>query len=138
MEKWTEIWQDSRGMRWELEFEEVEEGEIVQLMCEGHPIKKSNRRYKCDMTVATHDDFPGVPPNYGFLHHVSVHPDYQGAGLGTRLVRYALEWLKSKGRKGCAGFLEQDEATMDARAKFFRRLGFIVPPSNTTIKKSFE
>lgn len=138
MEKWTERWQDSRGISWELEFEEVEEDGLLYLVCDGYPSKNGKRGVKrCDMQVSPRRVHRAIPADYGFIDCVEVDPRYQRAGLGTRLVAYAIEWIKSKGLKGCGGFLAQG-GNMDARVRFFKRLGFFVSPNTTIIKLQFE
>ncbi len=37
----------------------------------------------------------------GFLHHLAVHPDCRGKGLGRRLVEAALDRLKAEGIRKC-------------------------------------
>jgi ribosomal protein S18 acetylase RimI-like enzyme len=32
-----------------------------------------------------------------YLHHFGVLPDYRGKGLGTRLARASLDWIRKKG-----------------------------------------
>ena len=138
MEKWTKRWQDSRGISWELEFEEAEEDGLLNLICDGYPTKNGKRGVKgCSMDVSPRRNFRAIPADYGFIDGVDVHHCYRGAGLGTWLVAYAIEWLKSKGLKGCGGYLKQG-GDMGARVRFFKRLGFEVSPNTTIIKLPFE
>lgn len=139
MEKWTEIWQDSRGISWEMEFEEIEnEFGDLQLICGGYLINGGKRGVeRCTMEVSAYPVHSAIPTDYGFLDKVEVRPRYQGAGLGTRLVEYAIEWLKSKGLKGCGGYLDQG-GNMGARVRFFKRLRFVVSRNMSTIKLPFD
>ena len=141
MEKWTgtERRQDSRGISWELEFEEIEnEFGGLQLICDGYLINGGKRGVKrCAMEVSAYRVHSAIPMDYGFLDHIEVCFRYRGAGLGTLLVAYAIDWLKSKGLKGCGGYLKQG-GNMGARVRFFKRLGFEVSPNTTIIKLPFE
>ena len=55
------------------------------------------------------------------IHEIVVHPDYQGKGIGARLIETALEYGKSRGRR----ISELWVGVTNERAKrFYKRLGF--------------
>jgi GNAT superfamily N-acetyltransferase len=50
-----------------------------------------------------------------------VHADERGGGLGTRLVRWAIE---ESGRQGCSLVQLTSDATRTDARRFYERLGF--------------
>lgn len=50
------------------------------------------------------------------LGPISVHPDHQGQGIGSALMRAGLDGIKAKGAKGCVVLGEPE---------FYRRFGFV-------------
>lgn len=105
---------------------------------ESKKLPRRARRGRQDAGCGRQVVYTGEAPAHIGMNRRHEVVRHSAAELGTRLVEYAIEWLKSKGCKGCGGFLDRDYDNMDARARFFKRLGFVVPPSNTTIKKPFE
>ncbi|MCD6502721.1 MAG: N-acetyltransferase [Thermoplasmata archaeon] len=55
------------------------------------------------------------------VHEIVVHPDYQGLGIGRRLMEAALNYGKSRGRK--VSELWVGVENHNAR-RFYKRLGF--------------
>jgi ribosomal protein S18 acetylase RimI-like enzyme len=65
----------------------------------------------------------GYDGHRGWLYSVAVHPRLRRRGVGTSLVRHAIEQL---GRLGCVKVNLQVRATNSAVVAFYRSLGFSV------------
>lgn len=65
----------------------------------------------------------GYDGHRGWLYSVTVHPEYRGAGIGTRLVRHAEEALT---RLGCVKINLQILEANRAVTAFYRSLGYAV------------
>ena len=57
-----------------------------------------------------------------FIKDVIVHPDYQGRGVGQRLIEELLEFIRSNGVKGTSVYVEL--AAMPDKVPFYERFGF--------------
>lgn len=66
----------------------------------------------------------GGPPGWHGLGRVSVMPQRQGQGIGSRLVRQALEELRGSGAAGCVVL---GESAYYGRFGFETRPGFVLP-----------
>lgn len=58
----------------------------------------------------------------GYLQRLAVHPEHQGAGLGTALVLDALTWVR---RRGCRTVLVNTQEANERAFRLYRRLGFV-------------
>jgi ribosomal protein S18 acetylase RimI-like enzyme len=65
----------------------------------------------------------GYDGHRGWLYSVAVHPRLRRRGIGTSLVRHAIEQLR---RLGCVKVNLQVRATNSAVVAFYRSLGFSV------------
>ncbi|AHG63799.1 GNAT family N-acetyltransferase [Advenella mimigardefordensis] len=88
---------------------------------------------------------------YG-LGPVSVLPQWQGQGVGTRLIRSGLEQLQSMGARGCVvlgdpdfycrfGFKNSESLVYtDAPARYFQAMAFVgeVATGQVQFQKAFE
>ena len=57
----------------------------------------------------------------GYLHHLAVHPEHRGRGLGRRMVTVCLEQLAALGIPKCNAFLYADN---DPGERFWQAVGF--------------
>lgn len=64
----------------------------------------------------------GYDGHRGWLYYLAVHPDWQGAGLGRRLVDDALELLRAL---GCAKVNLQVRRSNLEAIGFYERVGFL-------------
>ena len=71
-------------------------------------------------------------PTEIYLSRIEVHPDHQGTGIGTRLVRALLDEARQKGQQ-----LALDVLTINSRARaLYQRLGMteVAAPGDSDIK----
>ncbi|MEM9976335.1 MAG: GNAT family N-acetyltransferase [Cyanobacteria bacterium P01_D01_bin.2] len=76
------------------------------------------------MLLTYHDPnfWPDIPPNKaGFIHKLSVVPDYQGQGVAAQMVNFAKNEVKNRGilwlRLDC-------HSELNKLRNFYERLGF--------------
>jgi len=76
------------------------------------------------MVLTYHDPlfWPNVPPNQaGFIHKLSVVPDYQGKGIAAQMVNFAKNEVKNKGLLWLRLDCHSDRSRLRV---FYERLGF--------------
>ena len=76
------------------------------------------------MLLTYHDPafWPDVPPNKaGFIHKLSVMPDYQGKGVAAQMVNFAKNEVKNKGIPWLRLDCHSDRTRL---RNFYERLGF--------------
>lgn len=66
------------------------------------------------------------------LHHLAVDPAFRGAGLGGRLVQYALDALRAERIPRCNIYLYDDN---EAGARFWRKHGWSQTVSWKTLQR---
>ncbi len=72
----------------------------------------------------------GAGSNTAYLQRLAVHPDSQGAGLGTELVNDALRWARKRGAERCFVNTQLD----NTRARdLYERLGFVTEPDRLRV-----
>ncbi len=59
--------------------------------------------------------------NVGAIHEIVVLPDYRGRGIGSSLVRKALEYFKNKGLKKAELWVGDEN---EGAKKLYKKLGF--------------
>lgn len=67
----------------------------------------------------------GAGGRMGYLQRLAVHPSLHGLGIGTALVRDALEWC---GRRHCEQVLVNTQETNARAHGLYRHLGFTDEP----------
>lgn len=72
----------------------------------------------------------GAGGRMGYLQRLAVHPDLHGRGIGTALVRDALEW---SARRGCSQVLVNTQETNDRAYALYRHLGFTDEPTGLAV-----
>lgn len=76
----------------------------------------------------------GYDGHRGWIYSISVHPDYQHHGIGSRLLASALEKLDSL---GCLKVNLQILAENEAVIKFYQANGFEIEPRISMGKKLY-
>lgn len=63
---------------------------------------------------------------YTLLSHLAVHPGYQGQGIGTALLKHAIQATRNAGGHMLFGFAEEHNGR--ASASFYEKHGFALHP----------
>lgn len=72
---------------------------------------------------------------YALVENISISNAYRGRGIGTALIRKAIEWAKSKELGGLA--LETQANNLLA-CRFYAKCGFVIGAVNTMLYKQLE
>lgn len=75
-----------------------------------------------------------VEENMGEVYMVAVDPDFQGLGIGTALMEFALEWMKDAGMSVAMVETGGDPGHAPAR-RTYEKLGFGLLPIARYFKK---
>ena len=61
----------------------------------------------------------------GELHvsWINVHPAERGSGFGTKLMNLIVEYARRRGVARVTGFIDTHDGDVEARIRFFKRLG---------------
>lgn len=108
---------------WELDsltaeqvFHNCQDNNVVAGYIAGKPVAA--------MVLTYHDPkfWPDIPPNQaGFIHKLSVVPEYQGKGLAAQMVDFAKDEVTSKGFFWLRLDCHSDRTRL---RRFYERLGF--------------
>lgn len=72
---------------------------------------------------------------YAFIEDICVAESVRGQGIGTKLIRTAIQWAKESDLKGLA--LETQDNNLLA-CRFYAKCGFIIGSVNTMLYKNFN
>lgn len=72
---------------------------------------------------------------YAFIEDICVAGSVRGQGIGTNLIKTAIEWAKKSDLKGLA--LETQDNNLLA-CRFYAKCGFVIGSVNTMIYKNFD
>lgn len=64
-----------------------------------------------------------------YITDVIVHPDYQGQGIGTKLVKMILNFLKENSNED--EFMSYVLIANKGKEKFYEKFGFVARPTDT-------
>ncbi|MFK8186041.1 MAG: GNAT family N-acetyltransferase [Phormidesmis sp.] len=114
---------EQQATLWELDsltaeqvFQDCQDNNVVAGYIAGKPVAA--------MVLTYHDPkfWPDVPPNQaGFIHKLSVVPDYQGKGLAAQMVDFAKNEVKGQGLRWLRLDCHSDRNRL---RNFYERLGF--------------
>ena len=79
--------------------------------------------------VSTHD------VQFSQIHHLAVHPDYQGRGIGSKLLSEMERRLKARGCLGILITVSKKNPRYYEVLKFYRKRGFRVVGDYTHVGK---
>ena len=124
-----DAWIDRFGRPWKFERLEGE----GYLDCYGYPIMADGTlggqmvKLHCSDHILKH---MGCPENYrnqkyGTMIDIVVNPACRRAGVGSEIIARALDWMRSRGCKGCWGYLSLVD-DIYASKPFWESVGFDV------------
>ena len=112
-------WQDRRGLTWKVVFYNHEVG------FSGFGVP-SQGPGTSEIQVRTHDGW-SRKQSMAYLHDVRVDSHIENRGMGSMLVREAIEECARRGHEGMYGYLsELDSGHFQKLKYFYEKLGFSV------------